>query len=187
MQAACLKGRETRTSPAPRCSDRRSPMTAWAWGAMASGGKAIATCAIRGKTRKRARGCGVACESTGVLPSGIQWAVFKPYKIAPVKGKPPKTVEAIDVASRHLVYKLFEETNGQLGAWHVLVGMGERPATVARGLVPERGDQMNGPRRYRCSTPCRRARSDAGARARPMRPGATRDAKCPLLNLGTRS
>jgi hypothetical protein len=51
--------------------------------------------------------------------------------------KPLRSAEAIDVAARHLVYKLYEATNGQLGAWHVLREIGETKATVVRAV--ERG------------------------------------------------
>jgi hypothetical protein len=52
-------------------------------------------------------------------------------------GGPLKTGDAIDVAARYFVYKLFEATNRQPMAWHVLRGMGEASATVARAV--ERG------------------------------------------------
>jgi hypothetical protein len=61
----------------------------------------------------------------------------KPFFIANGKSKPLRTAEAVDVAARHLVYKLFEATIGQPGVWHVLGEIGERPATVARAV--ERG------------------------------------------------
>jgi len=63
--------------------------------------------------------------------------MYKPFPINPTKSKPPRTAEAIDVAARHLLYKLFEATSGQLRAWHVLGKIGERPETVAR--AEERG------------------------------------------------
>jgi hypothetical protein len=63
--------------------------------------------------------------------------VSKPFFIAGTKSKPPRTADALDVAARHLVYKLFEATDGVLAVWHVLGEIGERPATVARAI--ERG------------------------------------------------
>ena len=48
-----------------------------------------------------------------------------------------KTGDAIDVAARHFIYKLFEATNGQPMAYHPLRGLGGAPATVARAV--ERG------------------------------------------------
>ena len=64
--------------------------------------------------------------------------VSKPFFIAGTKSKPPRTAEALDVAARHLVYKLFEATDGMLGVWHVLAEIGERPAT-SRGPSSEDG------------------------------------------------
>jgi hypothetical protein len=61
----------------------------------------------------------------------------RPFFIAPSNTKRPKAGEAIDVAGRYLVYKLYEATNGQPGAWHELRGLGEARATVARAV--ERG------------------------------------------------
>jgi hypothetical protein len=44
----------------------------------------------------------------------------------------------MDVAARHLVYKLYETTDGIQGAWHVLGKIiREKPATIARAV--ERG------------------------------------------------
>jgi hypothetical protein len=47
------------------------------------------------------------------------------------------TSEVIDVAARHLVYKLYEATDRVRDAWHVLGKIGEQSATVARAV--ERG------------------------------------------------
>jgi hypothetical protein len=58
----------------------------------------------------------------------------KPFFLPTSKIKSPKTVEGVDVAARHLIYKLYEATNGTAGAWHALGQIGERPATVARAL-----------------------------------------------------
>ena len=49
----------------------------------------------------------------------------------------PKTAATLDIAARHLVYKLFDRTEGVSGAWHALADIEERPATVARAV--ERG------------------------------------------------
>ena len=62
---------------------------------------------------------------------------FSPVSIPPARSKPLPTVDAVDVAARHLVYKLSDATNGLPGAWHELGLMGERPETVTRAL--ERG------------------------------------------------
>jgi hypothetical protein len=61
----------------------------------------------------------------------------KPFFAPTAKSKPSRTAEAVDVAARHLVYKLFEITDGVQGAWHILGKIGEPPATVARAV--ERG------------------------------------------------
>jgi hypothetical protein len=48
-----------------------------------------------------------------------------------------RPAEAVDVAAKHLVYKLYEATNGRPGAWQVLGKIGGQPQTVARAV--ERG------------------------------------------------
>ena len=64
---------------------------------------------------------------------------FTPYRAAPPrKSKPPRTAEALDVAARYFLYKLYDATNRQPGAWQVLGKMiGESKETVARAV--ERG------------------------------------------------
>jgi hypothetical protein len=53
-------------------------------------------------------------------------------------GKPKvMTLNAIDVAARYLVYKLYEATGGQPMQWQLLHGMGESAATISRAV--ERG------------------------------------------------
>jgi hypothetical protein len=52
-------------------------------------------------------------------------------------GAPSKIADPLDVAARHLTYKLYEATNGELGAWSALGKIGERPETLARAI--ERG------------------------------------------------
>ena len=47
------------------------------------------------------------------------------------------TLNAIDVAARYFVYKLYEATDGQPMQWRVLHGMGESAATISRAV--ERG------------------------------------------------
>jgi hypothetical protein len=66
-------------------------------------------------------------------------AAFRPFLIASgAKSKPPRTSEAVDIAARYLVYKLYDATREQLGtAWHALRKIGERRDTVARAV--ERG------------------------------------------------
>lgn len=69
----------------------------------------------------------------------------KPNRIAPAK-----TGDAIDIAARHLTYKVYEATNGELGAWCALGKIGERPETLARaierGWVVVRGDGKGKPK-----------------------------------------
>jgi hypothetical protein len=52
-------------------------------------------------------------------------------------GTRPKAGDAIDVAARFFVYKLYEATDRRPMAWHGLRGMKEEPTTVARAV--ERG------------------------------------------------
>ena len=66
--------------------------------------------------------------------------MFRPFPITGAKGKsqPQGTAQAIDVAARHLVYKLFDATDGRAAAWQVLGKMiGESKETVKRAV--ERG------------------------------------------------
>jgi hypothetical protein len=58
------------------------------------------------------------------------------FNIAKSKGT-RKTAEAIDVAARYFVYKLYEATEGRPRQWRELRGMGEASATVLRAA--ERG------------------------------------------------
>jgi hypothetical protein len=48
-----------------------------------------------------------------------------------------KTLDAIDVAAKYFVYKLYDTTDGQLMQWATLRGMDETRATVMRAV--ERG------------------------------------------------
>jgi hypothetical protein len=50
------------------------------------------------------------------------------------KGAASRASDATDVAARHFVYKLYDATNRELGAWQVLRGIGEGAATVARAV-----------------------------------------------------
>jgi len=45
--------------------------------------------------------------------------------------------EAIDIAARYLLYKLYDATSGRPDAWQVLGNTGERPETLTRAV--ERG------------------------------------------------
>jgi hypothetical protein len=59
------------------------------------------------------------------------------FNIPKSKGKSFKTIEAIDVAARYFVYKLYEATDGRPMQWRAMYGMGESRATVTRAI--ERG------------------------------------------------
>jgi hypothetical protein len=52
------------------------------------------------------------------------------------EGKPKvmNTLDAIDVAARYFVYKLYEATDGRPIQWQVLLGMGESAATISRAV-----------------------------------------------------
>jgi len=62
-----------------------------------------------------------------------------PHRASPPrKSKPPRTAEALDVAARYFLYKLYDATNRQPGAWQMLGKMiGESRETIARAV--ERG------------------------------------------------
>ena len=63
---------------------------------------------------------------------------FKPYLVVPRKSKAPPTAEALDVAARYFLYKLYDATNRKPGAWQVLgKTIGESKETVQRAV--ERG------------------------------------------------
>jgi hypothetical protein len=62
---------------------------------------------------------------------------FRPFTILAAKGKSLRTIDAIDVAARYFVYKLYEGTDGQPMQWATLQGLGESAATVSRAV--ERG------------------------------------------------
>lgn len=49
-------------------------------------------------------------------------------------GTRPKAGDAIDVAARFFVYKLYEATDRRPMAWQILRGMEEASATVARAV-----------------------------------------------------
>jgi hypothetical protein len=52
------------------------------------------------------------------------------------ESKPTRTTsDAIDVAARYFVYKLFGATDGRPEAWHALRELGERAETVTRAVV----------------------------------------------------
>ena len=61
-------------------------------------------------------------------------------------GKPKvmNTLDAIDVAARYFVYKLYEATDGRRMQWGTLRGMDELRATISRAV--ERGWVIRQPR-----------------------------------------
>jgi hypothetical protein len=56
----------------------------------------------------------------------------KPFFVTSTKGKPSRPGEAVDVAARYLVYKLYDATSGARGAWLPLNNLGEQMETLAR-------------------------------------------------------
>jgi len=79
-------------------------------------------------------------------------ALFRPFPITSAKGKSHQgTAQAVDIAARYFVYKLFDATNRQPGAWAVLSDIGEAKATAARaverGWIVVREDGVNGRRK----------------------------------------
>jgi hypothetical protein len=57
------------------------------------------------------------------------------FRIPKSKGKSLKTLDAIDVAAKYFVYKLYEATDGRPMQWQVLLGLGESAATISRAVV----------------------------------------------------
>ena len=76
------------------------------------------------------------------LGAGERYAIItrmvnRTFNIPKSKGKSFKTIGAIDVAAKYLVYKPYEVTDGQPMRWATLRGMNESRATIARAV--ERG------------------------------------------------
>ena len=102
----------------------------------------------------------------GRAAHGLPRIMLTPYFIAASKSKPPRTAETVDVAARHLLYKLYDATSRVPGAWHALGEIGERPETVARAV--ERGWVVVRERQWRqgqqneeCGADGRRAKGSA--------------------------
>lgn len=51
--------------------------------------------------------------------------------------KTTRTDDALDIAARYFVYKIYDATIEQRLQWHVLYGMGEKASTICRAV--ERG------------------------------------------------
>ena len=56
------------------------------------------------------------------------------FNIPKSKGKSFKTLDAIDVAAKYFVYKLYEATDRRPMQWQVLLGLGESAATISRAV-----------------------------------------------------
>jgi hypothetical protein len=80
-------------------------------------------------------------------------AVVKPVVIPRAKSQTSRTTgEAIDIAARFFVYKLFDATGGNLALWHPVRMLREAEATVSRAV--ERGwvvirDEVSGKAKQR--------------------------------------
>jgi hypothetical protein len=59
---------------------------------------------------------------------------FKPRIVVPRRAKPPQTAEAVDIAARYLVYKLYVPRSAPTEPWHPLSALGEAATTVARAV-----------------------------------------------------
>ena len=56
------------------------------------------------------------------------------FNIPKSKGKSFKTIDAIDVAAKYFVYKLYEATDGRPMQWQLLLGLGS-PRRPFPGLL----------------------------------------------------
>lgn len=60
----------------------------------------------------------------------------KPFVVGS-RSQRPKAAEAVDIAARYLLYKLYDATRGRSDAWQALGSIGEQPESIARAV--ERG------------------------------------------------
>jgi hypothetical protein len=60
--------------------------------------------------------------------------VAQRFTIPPSKKKPAKSNEAMDVAARYLVYKLYMPGRALTDSWQLLSSVGEPSATVSRAI-----------------------------------------------------
>jgi len=58
---------------------------------------------------------------------------FSPFA-STAKPKVVRTRDALDVAARYFVYKLYEATDGRPMQWQLLLGLGESAATISRAV-----------------------------------------------------
>jgi hypothetical protein len=59
--------------------------------------------------------------------------VIKPF-VLPRRNKPAKTSEALDVAARYLVYKLYDAARANPALWQSVPLLGETATTVSRAV-----------------------------------------------------
>jgi hypothetical protein len=57
--------------------------------------------------------------------------------IAGTGSRSRRAAEAVDIAAKYLVYKLYDATSGRSDAWQALGGIGEQPEALTRAV--ERG------------------------------------------------
>ena len=77
----------------------------------------------------------VVVHSAAERASVVDPTIEKKRARFPTLIKMPKSLDGIDVAARHFVYKLYDTADGQ--QWSVLHGMHESAATISRAV--ERG------------------------------------------------
>ena len=58
----------------------------------------------------------------------------KPYFVEGSNRKQPRAAEAVDIAARYLLYKLYDATRGRRDAWQALGSTGEQPEAVERAV-----------------------------------------------------
>jgi hypothetical protein len=97
--------------------------------------------------------------------------------------KATKTDDAIDIAARFFVYKLYDAKVRQLKQWHVFHEIGEKPATMSRAVEP--GWVVGQKQGYRlCSAGWRPGASSRRPRGRRLAPALPRIAPLRLLTAG---
>jgi hypothetical protein len=83
---------------------------------------------------------------------------FKPRIVVPRRAKPPQTAEALDIAARYLVYKLYVPRSAATEPSRPLSTLGEAATTVARA-VPSGRVWLGDPARRRAGKDKRALRS----------------------------
>jgi hypothetical protein len=75
--------------------------------------------------------------------------VSKTFNIFASKAQPRATRDALDVAARYFIYKLYDATRREPMQWASLQGIDEAPATIARAvelgwvvLLPRAGGKL---------------------------------------------